>query len=460
MEEKQDSAGLPEFLKDEYEQMKKAVTEKWTIAALMMQKAGKLLSYGTDSAWLLQLKPKINFLLARGYLSNETENKLSFEQALSYAREAWHRDSSAAYTAECLALMYTFRNSVDRMMRRMFAPEESPPFGVGRRNDTAFYYFRKAIQLAPHWVNPYRSLAMKMYGYHSLDTAKQYMQKAISLDPSDATSYILMGDLVTIHDSSLYYYNKALAKGARASHSEIYRKISSLFLSQIYFREWEKKADSAILYGRKAIAADSSNTRAYTNVAWAYDRLGKPDSVLRYSLAAIRITPGKFHPYWIAVGIYNRHNKPDSAFHYSKKLLAADPSSGFAASQIARYYDNKKGFADSALLYFRKSLALEYDKEYCREKIAYLVMARDKQSIEPLELFNATLQETPHAWRSYYNIACYYANSGNAEQATAFLEKALQRGLKIRKLIDQEPFFTGIRSREPFKALLAKYFPD
>ena len=91
--------------------------------------------------------------------------------------------------------------------------------------------------------------------------------------------------------------------------------------------------------------------------------------------------------------------------------------------------------------------------------IAYLVMARDKQSTEPFDLFYATVQETPFAWRSYYNIACYFANSGKAEQAISFLEKALQRGLKIKTLIDKEPYFATLRDQESFKALLAKYFP-
>lgn len=465
LQEKKDSADSPSFLQEEYERMKKAASERWTVTGLMLEKAGRLLSTSRDSTWLLQLKPKIGFLLTRGYLNNEKENQLDFEQALSLLKDSWKADSSMAYTAECMALMYTYRRSVERRLRFLDPGDGSLHFGFGspHRNDTAFYYFSKAISMAPNWVSPYRSLALKVYGYYSIDTAKMYMRKAISMNPADVSSYIMMAELTPGKDSSISYYHQALVYASGRARSEIYCKISSRSYFEILVNPKPPQAiaDSALLNGRKAIEADPTNGMAYTCVAQAFDKLGKPDSVWHYTREAIRLLPGKgnVYAYRIAAEVYERYKKPDSVLHYCKKLLADDPESGYAASQIGRVYDKRKGFTDSALLYFRRSLELKYDMEYCRERIAYLLMGRDKSDTEPLELFTATMQESPFAWRSYYNIACYHGNRGEAEQSAASLEKALQQGLKSRKLVLEEPYFMTVKDAAIFKAVLTKYFP-
>lgn len=464
LQEKKDTVDSPSFLQDEYERMKKAASEKWTVTGLMLEKAGRLLSTGSDSSWLLQLKPKIGFLLTRGYLNNEKENQLGFEQALSLLKDSWRADSSMAYMAECMALMYTYRRSLERGLRFLDPGDGSLHFGFGtrHRNDTAFYYFKKAIGMAPNWVSPYRSLALKVYGHYSIDTAKMYMRKAISLNPADVSSYIMMAELIGGKDSSASYYRQALVHASGRGRSEIYCKISSRFYYEVFTNPKASQAltDSALIYGRKAIEANPANGLAYTCVAQAFDKLGNPDSVWHYTREAIRLMPGKgnIYAYRIAVAVYERYKKPDSVLLYSKRLLADDPESGFAASQIGRVYDKRKGSGDSALLYFRRSLELNYDKEYCRERIAYILMGRDKNNTEPLELFTATMQESPFAWRSYYNIACYHGNRGEAERSAASLEKALQQGLKSRKLVMDEPYFYTVKDAAVFKTVLARYF--
>lgn len=457
MQEKEDSSS-GRLLLQEYERMKKAVSEKWSITGMMLQKAGKLLSSDNDSTWLIQLKPKISFLMARGYLKNEKESKLNYQQALSSLKAAWIQDSSAAYTAECLALMYLYRKSLDRRMREIGYEGDDIYFGTPFRNDTVLYYFRKANQMAPKWVSPYRSIALKMYGNMSFDTAKMYMRAAISLDTGDATNYKLLAELFNRPDSSLYYYNKALAVSPRSGRPGIYNGICRVFMNNFLFTNGnEPFADSVIKYSRISIAIDPGNAIAYSNMASAYDYLHKVDSAVYYAMAVVHALPGQVSPYRVAIEIFSRYNKQDSVFTYSKKLLAAVPESGYAASQIGRYFDNKKQFPDSAIFYFRKSLLLGYDKEYCRERIAFLIIAKDKNSNEPLELFTATMNESPNAWRSYYNIACYYANNGNTEQSAAFLEKAFQHGLKNGKLVSNEPYFMPVKDTDAFKSVLLKY---
>lgn len=463
MQEKEDTTVASSLLHSEYEKMKKAVSEKWSITGMMLQKAGKMLSSGNDSAWLMDLKPKIGFLLTRGYLKNEKENKLNFEQALSLLKDAWLRDSTAAYTAECLALMYVYRNSVDRRFSNMGYEGDDFYFGTGFRNDTAFYYFKKANQIAPKWVSPYRSIALKMYGNLSIDTAKLYMRTAISLDTSDATSYKLMAGLINKPDSSTYYYYKALAVSPRSGRSGIYDDMCRIFMNNlIIVNDKQSMADSVIKYSRKSIAADPVNPIPYSNMARVYDYLHKPDSAVFYATQSESLIPGKAEQtslYRYAIDIYSRNNKPDLVLAYSRKLLALGTDDSYAALQIGLYFDEKKIFPDSAIFYYRKSLAVSKAKGFPRERIAYLLMAKDKNNTESLELLSAEMNDWPGAWRSYYNIACYYANREDAAQAAAFLEKALQRGLRNRKIISEEPYFKQVKDTEVFRSVVSKYLP-
>jgi hypothetical protein len=55
-----------EFLSEQYERVIKTLSEKWTIAGMMVEKAGKLLSSKGDSSFLKKLRPKNIFPDGKG----------------------------------------------------------------------------------------------------------------------------------------------------------------------------------------------------------------------------------------------------------------------------------------------------------------------------------------------------------------------------------------------------------
>jgi len=57
MQEKSDSLNESEFLSEQYERVIKTLSEKWTIAGMMVEKAGKLLSSKGDSSFLKNIFP-------------------------------------------------------------------------------------------------------------------------------------------------------------------------------------------------------------------------------------------------------------------------------------------------------------------------------------------------------------------------------------------------------------------
>ena len=469
LREKSDSLREPGFLSEEYDRLRKTISEKWTIAGLMIQKAGKLLSSTGDSSMLLKLKPKIYFLLSRGYLNEEKENTLSLEQAMQYAMEAYKADSAGAYTVELLALLYEYKDSYEYHLRI----HQGENFVYGADSviaDTVLRYFQKAILIAPRWVNPYRHIALKVYGSGYMDTAMAYMRQAISINPLDANTHIMYADLLQYYDwdSCIYHYRRALVLAPSSARSDIYRKIGRGFLRPpkslgVYNPKnmrliFYLRMDSVEWYSLKALSLDPNNKEAYVNLSISYSRLKKSDSLLRLYLRMISIFPDYEYTYRRLDEFYTEKRKPDSAFYYNRKLLEKDPKNGYALFQIANYYDNKAS-NDSAFVYYNKALESGYANISCRERLAYIIMGRDKTSTLPLYYFNLNIKFTQPqpGWRPYYHIACYYANRGDLNKSIEYLEMTLAMRMRNKRMIDEDPFLASIRGTDAFKKLMVKY---
>lgn len=461
LREKADSSRQPEFLADEYDRMKNAVSEKWTVAGMMIEKAGRLLSAG-DQSILHQLQPKINFLLARGYLSEEKENTLNWNEAIQFAKQAWVADSTAAYTAECLALLYAYRKSFNYMLRQkgLGGRTNQEIDFIGRPSDSAAHFFRKAMQLAPNWVNIFRTVAIKMYGFEKKDSAIYYLKKALAINPADAQTYIFLGELNKWNNPSISndYFRKAIELTAQSAHANLYYRISKSFLPFETMNWRSSQPDSVIYYSEKAILSDPSFPLAYFNIASVYSSKNKLDSVLRYYKLAVRNAPGFENGYVKTGDLYLSLNQPDSAFYYFRKLFAINRDNVFATSSIARYFDriSKK---DSAIYYYKKTLDLNWDREYNRERLGYLIMETNKKDSSAYAYFSANLTNGMAGWRDHLNMACYFAAMGDVERSTQYLENAFKKGLTNKSLVYGNRWLASIRNSELFISLMAKYFP-
>jgi Tfp pilus assembly protein PilF len=464
LKEKSDSISQDEFFSEEYEKIKKTISEKWTIAGMMLEKAGKLLSSNNDSTILFQLRPKINFLLARGYLSYEKENWPNYDQALKIANDAYKSDSSAAYTAECLGLLYAYRLSFQYRYKNNQIEWD---FGSSKRSDTSLYLFHKAMTLAPNWVNPYRSIALKVYGWYSQDSALLYLKKAMAIDPRNPSTYVITADFLHPffhgYDSVLYYYKMALSLSPQSAIADIYSKIGRAFSRFQPGKEYflKRVKDSVLWYSYKALSIDKKNINAYKNLSELYQNENKIDSVLIIYRQARSAMPKDANPYyWLIRAFSYLKSNPDSVFFYSKQLLSIDPENPVALFQIAKFYDNKK-VTDSAILYYKRSIFPEYSLDWTYERLGYLTMSKNKNDTLALHYFTELFKsEVPGGWRTFYNIACYYANHEDLEKSIEFLEKALAKGMRNYKQLTSDPLLTFLQDKEPFIKLIKKYFPN
>src|SRR4030095_15967939 len=254
------------------------------------------------------MRPKINFLLARGFLSEEKENTLDYYYAMKIANDAYRVDSSAAYTAECLGLLYAKRLDFYFYDNRFEYHGEN-----AKRADTSLYYFTKATTLAPKWVNPYRSIALHVYGYVSKDIGLSYLKKAMEINSLDPTTYLMAAEFLrTYHprnrDSVVYYYKVAASLSPQSALPEIYFEIGNMFFWYPKGKTFVMMKDSVLWYTNKALSIDSGYTRAYRNIIRIYERENKMDSVLFLYKKLIRTLPGNTYPYFGLINTFRKLN--------------------------------------------------------------------------------------------------------------------------------------------------------
>ena len=94
-----------------------------------------------DPEYINQLQAKADFLLARSYVSNEGIIT-DFSKALQLAKAALSVQPEAAYNYQLFGSLYY----------------------INKQYDSSIYYERKALALAPKWVNAINNLGLAFDG--------------------------------------------------------------------------------------------------------------------------------------------------------------------------------------------------------------------------------------------------------------------------------------------------------
>lgn len=361
-----DTANVKEsFVKERYSRLKITASEKWTRAAFMLQKALDLLSKD-EPALYGQLKPKINFLLARGYFDKDKENKLTYKEALACARDAYRADSKAAYLAHALAL-------------------------INKDADSSFFYEKRAIDLAPKWEYPYNSMSLIYKDRRKYDSALYYVRQAIALNPKNGNPYNTMGTVfeeLNQYDSALYYYRLSLKlrpndPQTNKNVGEVFEQSGMLdsalfymhkaininseyndgFFSLGYLYHNRYKSDSAYYYYKKTIIYDQNNAAAYNNLGNLYDYDRLYDSAITCYKLAIQVDSTDAL-YYDNLGIaFSKIHSYDSALYYYKRAIIADPKKYKVYDRITDIYRYNLKVIDSAYYYYDKWLFLTQKNE-------------------------------------------------------------------------------------------------
>jgi tetratricopeptide (TPR) repeat protein len=270
---------------------------------------------------------------------------------------------------------------------------------------TAAYWNLGLIRQAKEWcLKAYNKLDMMdlqnkidiNYLYASLfetpNEAIRYAKQAIDLDDQDPGAYYLLGDLYwTMHQSE-----KAIPEFEKSL--EIYKK-------------WDSKPHWVANY--QELGDVYHWTGQYKKEKKLYRKAEKdfPDNeYLIYNQAILAVTEKD------TVAANRYINKCISM--YKKSLSGADTAATMAGIYI------QAGFWDKAEEYYRKALALEPEKWGRMNNLASLLIDKDRNINEGLELIERALKLEPNRYNLFHWKGWGFYKQGKYKEALELLEKA------------------------------------
>jgi tetratricopeptide (TPR) repeat protein len=241
------------------------------------------------------------------------------------------------------------------------------------------------VDSMPSEMNPdaYYSLATTMALQGDLDGAERYYEKAVQLNPEDASAWMNLG---------LYVYE---AKGM---------------------------LDQAEAHYRKAISVRLDYAPAYFNLARLAEARKQPEQAERLYLEAARIDPIMAAPYInLAVMALSRGDYTEARRFYKEANLR-DPENAAALIGLGVTTFETEGFAP-AMRFFDAARRLEPENPDLHYNLA-LVFARSGQPARSVEHARRLIEIRPEENNAYIIFADQMAATGRAADARRFLEQA------------------------------------
>jgi adenylate cyclase len=134
-----------------------------------------------------------------------------------------------------------------------------------------------------------------------LALAKQYFEKAISLDPAFASAYAklgfvhLMNVVVGFSDSPSHDLDRAFDLANRAIALDDSQGLAHILLARVYLQK--RQHDQALAFGKKAVEFEPSGAAPHAIYAHILEASGQPNEALTHLQRAMRLGPVP-EPWW------------------------------------------------------------------------------------------------------------------------------------------------------------------
>ncbi|HVT84855.1 MAG TPA: tetratricopeptide repeat protein [Chitinophagaceae bacterium] len=376
------------------DRMERVAREEFFEVGKMLEKAIALIT-PDDPDFAKSLMGRMYFFKAFGYFGKE-RRLMDINQAFQYAYTAYAADKKAAYILNTLASLHLDNN----------------------RMDSAVYYSRLAIGVAPQWRYPYVNLAYAYKSLNKVDSALKYYHRAIAVDPGNADAYVDLGH---------YYYSLSRADSAIAN----YRRALQLEPGNVYASNnigWlyhdKKRSDSAIYFFKQSIAADPKFINAYNGLAKTFFELKQYDSARIYYASAFANYKDKSIVNIYIGNFYRDLKQYDSALAYYRLSVQYDPNYEESYNDMGRIFFAMKQF-DSAKASYRKALEVNPYSAFSLINIG-LVFREQKQKDSTYAYFHRAVHLEPANPGILNNLGVIYAQDNLKDSAKVYFKRALE----------------------------------
>lgn len=443
--------------------MEKVAQQEFYEVGYMLEKAIEFI-LPEDPEFAKALTGRMYFFKARGYFGRK--NKLiDRNTAFQYAYNAYAADKNAAYILNTLSNLHLDNN----------------------KYDSAIYYAKRAINVAPKWRYPYVTLAFAYKTLSKPDSAIKYYQKSIEVSPDNADAYVDLGHYyysLSKGDSAIHYYEKALRidptnsfasnnigwvqlalknydeaidnfKASIAANPRFisaYNGLSKTFLetkqydsARIYyskaFSNYQDKSivnvyignlyrelkqyDSAKMYYRLAAQLDPEYEEAFNNLGMASFALKQMDSANFYYRRALIANPNSAFALVNIGKVFRELKMPDSSYNYFQQAIHVEPGNPAIMNNLGAIYGQDKKF-DSAKFYFRKALNIRPDYKPASNNI--IKIFKDQNQLDSVTSFIKGISMfDPGSTAFMNNLGMTFFDLKRYDSAKWYLKKALQK---------------------------------
>ena len=251
------------------------------------------------------------------------------------------------------------------------------------------------------------------------------IQDAMQAFRADPTAAYILNTLASLHldnnkpDSAIYFGRLAVAQAPHWRYP--YMNIANAFTKK-------NKPDSALVYFRKALAVDDSRADAYVDLGYFYFQQRKLDSAKVYYEKALRLDPSNVSANNNMGWLLRESRQFDQALVYFRKSLAYDPTFFNAYNGISRVFTDMRMF-DSARAYYQKAL-----KNYPDKLITSNYMGQFYQELNQVDSARAYYVQAavydPNYDAPFINLGRLYTQTKQYDSATHYYRKALDLNSK------------------------------
>ena len=395
----------------------------------------------SDVNYMKQLQAKADFLASRSYISNEGIIT-DFSKALELAKAAMSIQPQAAYNYLLFGSLYYINRQYDSSIYYERKALSLAPnwvnalnnlglvFDVEKKYDSAQYYYRKAIEINPDYLSPYGNLSYNFSSRQIYDSAYKYSREAVALNPFYTGGYNSLGIIFHFqkkYDSAKIYYYKSISLDPR--YASAYCNLGILYYSEnqfdsskIYYQKTisidpkytdayynlgflffdQKQYDSAALYYHKTISIDPRYTDAYIGLGTMFMYLKQFDSSAVYYHKCLHIDSVSTYANYNLGVLSSDRKRYDSAIYYYHRAIIADPHYANAYNGLGNLFVTNKKY-DSAGIYYHKAISLDRDFTDAYYNLGYLFMVQNQNDSAKI-YYNKTLAIDTRYTKAYNGL--------------------------------------------------------
>jgi len=281
----------------------------------------------------------------------------------------------------------------------------------------AIKYFQAALEYQKN-PNFYNLLGLANQKLDKYEKAKKFYKKAINLDPHFFIAYNNLANIYKLSNQTKLakkYYKKAL--NLNKNLAEAYNNLGIIYLN-------ERKLDKAEKYLQKANLLDPSYIPLYFQISALEKEKGNKKRSQEYAKEYLKRGGTDPKAYLIIANTYKENGKLDEANKIFKKIIQLDPKNTEAYYNLATLYLSN-GQLDKAIEYYKKTIEINPRFKGAWNDLGATYYKRNEFDMA-IKTLRQSIKTEPENFRGHYHLGLVYQLKNDLDKSEKYLREALK----------------------------------